>query len=243
MVDIPIQPRLSALGLHGMAQALEAQRANTIYGDMTFEERFSHCLLAEEEFRGNRQRERLTKNAKFKVNATPEGLDYTEGRGLQRSRIAELCTGNWLDSGHNLIVTGPTGTGKTHVCCALGLAAVRLGRPVRYFRVNLLLEQMGFAHEDGTINRLRGQLAKVDLLILDDLAIAPLDERAKEDLLELLDSRVGEKSTIVAGQRTFAEWHDFLDSPILADAILDRMSQQAYKIQLKGDSRRRPLPV
>jgi DNA replication protein DnaC len=100
---------------------------------------------------------------------------------------------------------------------------------------------MGFAREEGTISRMRAQIAKVDLVILDDLAIAPLDERAKEDLLELLDARVGERSTIVAGQRTFAEWHDFLDNPILADAILDRMSQQAYKIQLKGDSRRRTL--
>jgi DNA replication protein DnaC len=220
MADIPLQPRLGALGLHGMAEAIDTQRANSIYGEMTFEDRVSHMVLAEEEARGNRMR---------------------EGRRLQRSLVTELCTGNWIDSGHNLIVAGPTGTGQTHVCCALGLAAARLGRSVRYFRINLLLEQIGFAREDGTVCRMRAQIAKADLVILDDLAIAPLDEQTKEDLLELPDARVGEKSTIVAGQRTFSEWHEFLDNPILADAILDRMSQQAYKIQLKGDSRRRPL--
>lgn len=241
MTNIPILPRLTALGLHGMAQSLEAQRASSIYAEMTFEDRLSYCLLAEEELRGNRSRERLVKNARFKINATPEGLDYGDGRGLQRNLIAELCGGSWLNNGHNLIVTGPTGTGKTHVACALGLAAIRLGHSVRYFRVNLLLEQMAFAREDGSIPRMRTQLAKVDLLILDDLAVAPLVERGKEDLLELLDARVGERSTIVAGQRTFAEWHDYLDNPILADAILDRMSQQAYKIQLKGESKRRPM--
>lgn len=241
MTDIPLHPRLTALGLHGMAQAIDAQRANSIFAEMAFEDRLSHCVLAEEELRGNRLRERLVKAARFKVNATPEGLDFNEGRGLSRTLIAEMCSGAWLNNGHNVIVTGPTGTGKTHVSCALGLAAIRLGRSVRYFRVNLLLEQLGYAREDGSIARMRAQIAKTDLVILDDLAIAPLEERAKEDLLELLDARVGEKSTIVAGQRTFAEWHDYLDNPILADAILDRMSQQAHKIQLKGDSKRRPL--
>lgn len=236
-----LHSRLAALGLHGMAETLETQRANSTYGGMAFEERLSFCLLAEEEYRKTRQRARLVKNAKFRVNATPEGLDYTESRGLQRSLMSELCTSGWIKNGHNVIVTGPTGTGKTHIACALGLAAVRRGHSVRYFRVNLLLEQMGFAHHDGSIARLRMQLAKTDLMILDDLAIAPIDERAKEDLLELLDARVGEKSTIIAGQRSFGEWHGFLDSPILADAILDRVVQQAYKIQLKGESKRRPI--
>ena len=100
---------------------------------------------------------------------------------------------------------------------------------------------MGYAHHDGSISRLRTQLAKVDLIILDDMAIAPIDDRSKEDLLELLDARVGDKSTVVAGQRPFPQWHTFLENPVLADAILDRMSQQAYKIDLRGESKRRPL--
>lgn len=241
MLDPLLSARLAALHLHGMASAIDAQRASPAFADMSFEERMSLCILAEEEHRGNRTRERLVKAAKLRINATPEGIDYTDGRGLQRSQIAELCNGNWIRQGHNLIVTGLTGTGKTYIVCALGHAATRMGYSVRYFRVNLLLEGMNFAHHDGTIGKLRAQLTKIDLVILDDMAITAIDERGKQDLLELLDARVGDKSTIVAGQRPFAEWHAFLDNPILADAILDRMSQQAYKLNLKGESMRRPL--
>jgi DNA replication protein DnaC len=241
MSDHLIMARLTDLGLHGMAQGANAQQSQSVFTEMSFSERLSHCILAEEEFRKNRTRERLSKNARFRTMATPEGIEYADGRGLQRSFVTELCTCAWIRQGHNIVVTGAAGTGKTYLICALGSAATRLGLSVRYLRVNPLLEQMGYAHHDGSISRLRTQLAKVDLIILDDMAIAPIDDRSKEDLLELLDARVGDKSTVVAGQRPFPQWHTFLENPVLADAILDRMSQQAYKIDLRGESKRRPL--
>lgn len=230
--------KLIALGNGGMAQALEIQARSTAFTEMAFIERLSYLLVAEENHRDDRRLKRLLKAAKFKVHAIPEDIVFKPDRGLDRPVIAELLTCQWLRTHDNVLITGPTGSGKTWIACALGFAAVRAGKSVRYFRANPLLKEYAVAQVDGTAKRLLNQLSKIDVLILDDFAVAPVDERSKEHLLDILDARNGSTSTIVAGQRGLSEWHQYLDSPLLADAILDRLHQRSHKIKLQGDSMR-----
>jgi len=181
----------------------------------------------------------LLKVARFKERAMPEDLIYRPDRGLDRSQIGDLLTCEWIARRQNLVLTGSTGTGKTWIACALGMQAARSGRSVLYHRASLLLEALEIAHADGSISRLRGLLAKAELLIIDDFGLTPLTARSKSDLLELLDARLGTGSTVVAGQLPIKSWHDFIADPALADAILDRLIHSAHKVQLKGESMRK----
>jgi DNA replication protein DnaC len=231
--------RLARLGLTGMVAALERQRGLPAFMGLGFDDRLATLLDAEASARDDRRLKRLLKLAKLKVAAMPEDIDFRNGRGLDRAQVADLLSCDWIDRGRNGVITGPCGTGKTWLACAIGMQAARSGIPVLYYRVSLLLEAMALAHQDGSASKLRATLAKARLLILDDFGLSRFQPRGKQDLLEILDARVGVSSTIIAGQLPFQDWHDHIDEPALADAILDRIVHSSFKMELAGESMRK----
>lgn len=229
---------LTDLRLQGMLQAFEQQQVSTAFSELAFTDRLEHLLLAEQHYRDVRSRDRLISRARFKHRADPHDIRFIEGRNLDRVVIAELLTGEWIRRADNLLISGAAGTGKTWLGCAIGMAAVNLKLSVRYVRTNPTLEEFRLAHLDGSTPKLRAGLINADLLILDDFGIAPIPEQAKEDMLEILEGRIDQGATMVIGQLDPSEWHGYLDSPHLADAIMDRLVQRAHRIALKGESMR-----
>lgn len=231
--------QLRSLRLQGMAGALEKQLSQPAFSSACFEQRIQMLVDAETSHRDTQRFKRILKNARLKVQALPEDIDYRPGRGLEKSTVANLLGCSWIWKQQNLLITGPAGTGKTFLACALGLEAARHGLTVAYRRTARLLEEMAIAHEDGSIGKMRIQLMKTQLLILDDFGLNEMANRGRADLLELLDDRVGTSSTIVLGQMPVKEWHDFINDPALADAILDRLVHSSHKICLQGESMRK----
>ncbi|KGM54078.1 ATPase AAA [Lysobacter daejeonensis GH1-9] len=231
--------QLRDLRLTGMLEGLEHQLSQPTYSGLAFEQRLGHLVDAENSHRDTQRLKRLLKNARLKVNAEPEAIDYRPGRGLDRAVMADLLTCGWVERRQNVLLTGLTGTGKTWLACALGVQAARKGHTVAYKRVGRMLEELDVAHADGSLAKLRNQLAKVELLILDDFGLTQLGNRGRADLLEVLDDRVGSGATIVAGQMPIKDWHSFINDPALADAILDRLIHSSHKLALKGESMRK----
>lgn len=234
-----ITDKLRELGLHGMISAIEHHSQSPAFVELPFYDRFMHMLQAESAWRDDRRYKRILRSARLKISAAAEDIDYKPGRNLERSQIAELLTCAWISKHENMIITGATGTGKTHMACAFGGQAARHGITVRYFRTNQLLEEMTRAHQDGSIGKVRAGLARFDLLILDDFGLAPMTELGKQDLLDIIDARVKAASTLLAGQLPFKEWHSYIDNPMVADAILDRMVNTSHRVQLSGESMRK----
>lgn len=183
---------------------------------------------------------RLLKAAKLKVgSACIEDIDWRGSRGLDRGLITQLAGCDWLRHGQSVLITGATGVGKTWLACALAQQAARSGFTVLYTRAPRLLEELHVAHGDGTFARRLAQLARIDLLAIDDFAIAPLKTTERNDLLELLDDRVGTRAILITSQLPVTAWHEWLDDPTLADAILDRIVHGSHRIVLKGESMRK----
>ena len=231
--------QLRRLKLSGMVAGLEHQLSQTAYLELSFEQRLGHLVDAETSSRDSQRLRRLLKNARLKVHAEPEAIDYRPARGLERALVGDLLTCQWIEQRQNLLVTGQTGTGKTWLACCFAVQAARKGITVGYRRVGRLLEDMEIAHADGSLPKLRQQLAKLQLLVLDDFGLVPLTARGRSDLLELLDDRVGTSSTLVAGQLPIKDWHGFINDPALADAILDRLIHSSIKLTLRGESMRK----
>lgn len=231
--------RLQKMNLKGMAEAYLSHSKNPEFQGLSFDERFGMLVDFEYTYRQNRRLARLLSRAQLKVPACLEDVDYSIPRGLDSSLVRELSTCQWIDSRLNVLVTGPTGMGKTFLACALANAACRHGLSSRYYRVSLLLSELTMARGDGSFMRLLRQLSKYDLLILDDWALAPFTPDQARDLLEVIDARTDAKSMVIASQIPMNDWHKSLPDPTLADAILDRIMHNSHRITLKGDSVRR----
>ena len=232
---------LSALRLPGMAAAFTEQQANAAHASLAFDERFALLVDRERIYRENRRVRRLLHEAKLKsTQACVEDIRYGGGRALDKALMAQLASCQWIRQHQNLVLTGATGCGKTWLACALGNAACRQGLSVAYLRAPRLFGELRIAHGDGSFGKRLAVLAKTDLIILDDWAIAPLSQPERNDLLELLDDRVGTRSTLITSQLPPEHWHAWLNDPTLADAILDRVLHAAHKIALAGESMRKP---
>ena len=233
--------KLHEMKLFGMANGFEEQLSSAASRTLSFEERFGLLVDQESTHRENRRLQRLLKLAKLREAACVEDIDYRASRGLDRAEIASLALGDWIQHGINLIVTGPTGGGKTWLACALGNQACRQGVSVSFQRLPLLLEDLAVSHGDGSFRRRLGQLANVDLLILDDFGMAALNAVGRNDMLEVIESRSGSKSTLITSQLPVDRWHDYLSggNPTVADAILDRLVSGSQRLELKGESMRK----
>ena len=232
--------QLRGLRLDGMVHAIADQATSSAAAEMAFDERLAMLVQREVDWRDGKRLTRLLKAARLKVSsACLEDIDWRGSRGLDRNLITALAGGDWLRHGHNVLITGATGVGKTWLACALAQQAARSGFTVLYVRAPRLLEELRVAHGDGSFARRLMQLARIDLLAIDDFAIAPVTAAERNDLLELLDDRVGTRATLITSQLPVTAWHEWLNDPTLADAILDRIVHSAHKIALKGESMRK----
>ncbi len=239
MLRHPTVSKLHTLRLAGMAQALEEQQSQTDIGLLDFEERLGLLVDRELTHRENRLLQSRLGRAKLRQSACLEDIDYTQPRGLDRGVMARLGTGQWLREHHNVLITGPAGVGKSYLACALAQQACRLGFSARYLRLVRLLEELAVARADGSYSKRLANLAKVDVLVIDDWALTPLSAEHRRDLLEVLDDRYQLRSTLITSQLGIEHWHHYLGDPTLADAILDRLIHNAYRLALKGDSVRK----
>jgi len=239
MLHHPTLEKLQTLRLSGMYKALTEQMRMPESETLNFEERLG--LLTDRELteRQDRRLKTRLRQARLKHTACIEDLDYRAPRGLDQALMRQLATCRWVHEGLNLIINGPTGVGKTWIACALAQKACREGYSARYLRLPRLFEDLGLAHGDGRFCKLMAGFAKTDLIILDDWGLAKFTAEQRRDLLELLDDRHGNRSTLVTSQVPIDHWHEVIGDPTLGDAILDRLVHNAYRINLKGESMRK----
>jgi len=232
--------QLKHLRLDGMLAALSDQATSSAAADLGFDDRLSLLVQREIDWRDDRRVTRLLKAAKLKVgSACIEDIIWRDSRSLDRHLVTTLAGCDWVRHARTVLITGATGTGKTWLGCALAHQAARCGFSVLYARTTRLLQDLRVAHGDGSFSRRLAQLARVDVLMLDDFAGAPTETAERTDLLELLDDRVVTKATLITSQLAVNKWHAWLDDPTLADAILDRIVHCSHRIALKGASLRK----
>src|SRR4030043_724000 len=236
MLTHPTIDKLRTLKFSGMVNALEEQMSMSDIDSLSFDERLGLLIDREMTARENRRLDTRLRKAKLRQNVSVEDIDYHHPRGLDKSLILKLSDCNWIREHNNLMITGPTGTGKTFLACAMAQKACREGYSTQYLRVNRLFQDLVIAKGDGRYTKLLSTYAKTDLLLFDDFGIAILNQDQTRDLLEILDDRHGIRSTLFTSQFPIDKWYDLIGDPTLADAIMDRLLHNAYKIQLKGES-------
>jgi DNA replication protein DnaC len=239
MLTHPTLARLESLKLTGMVKALTEQLALPEAEGLSFLERLGLLVDREETERQSRRLSTRLRAASLREQATIEDLDFRSPRGLDRALVLSLGSCDWIRRKRNVLISGPTGTGKTYLGCALAHTACREDFSALYVRLPRLLADLGLARADGRYGKLLAKLARTDLLVCDDLGLVPLCDQERHDLLEILEDRHGRRSTLVTSQLPVGSWHASLGDPTLADAILDRLVHNAYKIELKGESLRK----
>lgn len=236
--------KLNQLKLYGMAEALSEQTQATMYAGLPFEERLSLLVDREMTVRDNRRLTNLLRGARLRYsNACPEEIDFRTPRGLSKEVIVALMQNGWVKGKQNVIITGPTGSGKTFIACALANSACRSGHSAYYIRLPRLLQELHIARGDGSYGKLLTRLAKYAILVIDDWGLAKLGDKERRDILEVLEDRHGISSTIVASQIPTDKWHDTIGDPTIADAVLDRLVHNAHMItmSMKAESMRKLL--
>lgn len=239
MLTHPTLDKLHTLRLTGMARAFEEQLKMPDIEALTTEERLGLMVDREMTERDCRRLQTRLRRARLRHAAATEDIDYRHPRGLDKSLMTKLATSQWIREHHNVLITGPTGIGKSWLACALAHKACRDGLNALYVRVSRFFQDLSTAKGDGRYPKLMNAIAKSDVLVLDDFGTAALKDEHRRDLLEILDDRYGVRATLVTSQFPVENWHELIGDPTLADAILDRLIHNAYKINLKGDSMRK----
>jgi DNA replication protein DnaC len=239
MLMQPTLEKLYSMKLMGMAEAFRRQVEDPANAQLSFEERLAMLVDQQWDWRQNKALTRRMKNARFKLEATIEDIDYRHPRRLDRPLIRSLSACEWVSQHHNLIITGPCGVGKSFLACALAQKAVRDGFTAIYARAPRLLSDLALARADGSFPKLLDRIARIDVLVVDDWAMAPLSDSDRRDFLEICDDRYLTRSTVLTSQVPITHWHDQIGDPTIADSILDRLVHNAHRIELAGASMRK----
>lgn len=238
MLIHPLLDKLQQLRFHGMLEALKEQMHSSGIDSLCFEDRLSLLIDREMNERENRKVATRIKQARLRQDASYEDIDFQSPRGLDRMLILQLADCQWIREHLNVIIIGPTGIGKTYLASAMAHKACRQGYAAQYYRLPRLLQDLAIAKADGRYDKLLGAIARQDLIVLDDWGLFPYNRENQRDILEILEERYSRKSTLVTSQLPLSEWHSNQEDPTLADAILDRLVHNAYKMELTGDSLR-----
>ncbi len=239
MLNQPTLEKLQTMKLHGMADAFRAQLETTHSSSLAFEERFAMLVDQQWLWKENRALARRLRSARLKEKGVVEDIDYQHPRGLDRKLMRTLATSEWVRQHQHILLLGPTGIGKTWLACALAQKACRDGFTILHKRAAELFRELAVAHVDGSFGRLLARLSRIDILVLDDFAMAPLKDGERRDFLEICDDRYQRRSLILTSQMPLAHWHEQIGDATLADSILDRVVHNAYRIELNGDSMRK----
>jgi DNA replication protein DnaC len=235
----PTIEKLYSMKLFAMAEAIRRQTEDPEISRLSFEERLALLVDQQWDWRQNKALVRRLKNARFKLEASVEDIDYRHPRRLDRQLIRSLSSCDWVRLHHNLLITGPCGVGKSYMACALAHKAVRDGFTAFYVRAPRLLRDLAVARADGSFGKLLDRFARIDVLIVDDWAMAPLADSERRDFLEICDDRYSIRSTVLTSQVPISHWHDQIGDPTIADSILDRLVHNAHRIELAGASMRK----
>ena len=239
MLNQPTLEKLQTMKLYGMADAFRTQMETADTAQLSFEERFAMLVDQQWLWKENRALARRLRAAKLKERGVVEDIDYQLPRGLDRKLIRTLASSEWVRQHQNLLLIGPTGIGKTWLGCALAQKACRDGFTILHKRAAELFRDLAVAHVDGSFGRQLAKLARIDILVLDDFAMAPLKDSERRDFLEVCDDRYQRRSTILTSQLPLVHWHEQIGDPTLADSILDRLVHNSYRLELTGESMRK----